>query len=382
MEHRRLCGTTSLDALLFCLLLTTTLFWKTCSAEYLAEPSLRWSLQWEGTGSISSRGMRKGNAVVTHNDGIRLVATMDDGSLHVIQTSPQVRSLSVFEPPPNDNKFTECRSGATIVYPADSTSGGRDDESTGETRWSASIAANGKSYVVYAVIDTAVASDLQVDENGFVLPSATSTADEGSTTSRILAVNVDDGILKWTVEVPGRIQGDVMIGTSGIYVSHNIDNVGFLSVVMGDEDGNSADVVATLTFSSDENGPFGPPALQRDSELGDIVIVAESWGQGYSENRGGLYMLSHSPSYEDANGRGNDAYQLQRISSWPYSSVVPPLVDGDSIFLGAAGGNMAGWTEVLSSISQDEIEPSWVYQMKRNPRNQSQRKYKHYSTLV
>jgi hypothetical protein len=373
MEHRRFCGTTSIHALFIFLLHSTTLFSNPCSSEYLAEPTLLWSLQLEGSGSISSRGMRKGNAVVAHDDGIRLVATVDDGSLHVIQTSPQVKTLSVFEPPTIDNKFTECRSGATIVYPFDDTSSGLDEDLTGGTPWSASIAANGKSYIVYAVVDTTVASDLQVDESGFVFPSDTPTTGEGSTTSRVLAINMDDGSLKWSVQVPGRIQGDVMVGSRGIYVSHNIGDVGYLSVIMGDENGDSPVVVATLTFASDRNGPFGPPALQRDSELGDVVIVAESWGQGYSENRGGLYMLSPSPDYEDSNGRGSESYQLQRISSWPFSSVIPPLVDGSSVFLGAAGGNLGGWNGGLSVISED-MEPTWVYQMERNPRNLSQRK--------
>jgi hypothetical protein len=374
MDCRQLRCCTRIDVVFFYILLVPTLFSNICSAEFLAEPSLRWSLQVEGSGKIGTRGMHKGNAVVAHNDGMRIVATMDDGSLHVIQTSPRVKSLSVFEPPVIEDKFTECRSGATIVYPiGDDTSGGGDDEFTDGTPWS-SIAANGKSYVVYAVVDSVVASELQVDQSGFVLPSDTLPNDEGSTTSRVLAVNVDDGSLKWSVEVPGRIQGDVMVGRSGIYVSHNVGDAGYLSVVMGDEDGNSVEVVASLTFSNDRNVKFGPPAMHRDSELGDVVIVAEMYGHGYSENRGSLYMLSPSLEFENMSGRENDSYQLKRISSWPYSSVLPPLVDGYSIILGAAGGNIASWTQDLSVISDEEIEPSWVYQMQRNPRNQSQRK--------
>jgi hypothetical protein len=377
MVQSRLLGGIAHIGAFFCLWFVTTL-WSSntlCSAEYLSEPTLRWSLQLEGSGRLSSRGMRKGNAVVAHNDGKRLVATMDDGSLHVVQTTPQVKSLSVYEPTPVDNKYTECRSGPVIVYPAEGQEAAQDFP--GGTPSAASIAAQGKSYVVYSVVDATVASDIQFDESGLAVPSE----NEGSTTSRVLAVNVDDGSLKWSVQVPGRVQGDVVVGTTGIYISHNIGSVGFLSVIMVNEDGSSADAVATLTFSNGRNGPFGPPALQQNAGSGDVVIVAESWGQGFSQDLGGLYMLTPSSTFDDANGRGNDSYELRRISSWSYSSIAPPLVDGDSVFLGAAGGNIAGWTgnqrNDLSGISSgrvEEIEPQWVYQMEENPRNQSQRK--------
>lgn len=372
-------------------------FPQSCSAEYLASPSLRWSLQLEGSGGgLAGRGMRKGNALVAHADGQRVIATADDGSLHIVQTAPQVKPLAVFAPPQvNNNRFTECRSGPTIVYPEleEEEFGTQFPEDSftevpGEESSSTSNTSNGlqKSYAVYAVVDTTVASsDIQFDESGFVVESPAGGNGGGDdTTSRVLAVNMDDGSLKWSVQVPGRIQGDVVVGTTGMYVSHNIGGVGYISVIMTNEDQSSADVVATLMSSEELNGPFTGPALQRssDDEVGDIVLVAESWGRGFDESQGGLFMLSPSSDFEDALGRGNDAYELQRISSYSNSAFAPPLVDGDSVFLGAAGANFAAWTgnerSDLSGIASgrvDEIDPRWTYQMPASPRNESLRKF-------
>ncbi|KAG7369124.1 PQQ-like domain containing protein [Nitzschia inconspicua] len=374
MEKSSFCAITRVRVMIG-LFLASTLWLNPCCAEYRTAPSLRWSLQLEGSGNLSSRGMRKGNAVVAHKDGIRVVATLDDGSLHIVQTTPQVRTISVFEPPAVDDKFTECRSGPVLVYPGEESDATAEEFPSG-TPSAAFPAAQGKSYAIYTVVDASIFSDIQFDEFGLVIPN---DASEGSTTSRVLAVNLHDGSLKWSVQVPGRIQGDVVVGTTGLYISHNVGNEGYLSVIMMDQDGTSANVVATLDFSSGGNGPFGPPALQSNSGVGDVVIVAESWGQGYSQELGGLYMLSPSSDFASAGGRGNDAYQVQKIGSWPYSAIAAPLVDGNSVFLGAAGGILVGWTgnqrNDLSGISSgrvEEIEPRWVYQMNPNPRNQSQ----------
>ncbi|KAL3919686.1 MAG: hypothetical protein SGILL_003631, partial [Bacillariaceae sp.] len=331
----------------------------------------------DGAGGLSNRGMRKGNAVVAHNDGNRLIATADDGSLHIVQTAPRVQTLAVFEPPGVVDKFTECRSGATIVYPELV-----DVDSPGES-FSSIREGLDEEYVVYAVVDAAVTSNVQFDEAGFVQPSSN---EDGSATSRVMAVTMN-GRLKWSVPVPGRIQGDVVVGTAAIYVSHNIRDTGFVSVIMTDEDQSSAEIVATLTSSDDRNGPFTGAALQQNSEVevGDVILVAESWGQGYDETQGGLFMLSPTSDFEDNGGRGNDSYELQRISSWPSSAFAPPLVSGDSVFLGAAGANFAAWTgnqrNDLSGITSgrvDEIDPRFVYQMPTNQRNASQRKYSEY----
>jgi hypothetical protein len=361
-----------------CLALTSlTSFLQPCAAEYLSRPSLRWSLQLEGSGGLGNRGMRKGNAIVVHNDGTRVIATADDGSIHIVQTAPRVKTLAVFEPPQLNNRYTECRSGPTLVYPStfdENAFADSPEASSSSTR-------NGlqHEYAVYAVADVSVTSDFQFDEAGFV--QSANNNDSGGTTSRVMAVNMN-GRLKWSVQVPGRIQGDVVVGTSGIYVSHNIGDVGFLSVIKTDEDQSTAEVVATLTSSNARNGPFTGPALQQSDEgIGDVVLVAESWGQGYDETKGGLFMLSPSAEFADSGGRGNESYDFQRISSWSNSAIAPPVVDGNSVFLGAAGGNFAAFTgnqrNDLSGISSgrvDEIDPQWTVQMPTNPRNASQRK--------
>ena len=334
-----------------------------CYGEFLPSPSLRFSLQLDNTGTLSDGGLRYGNGIVTHKDGSKIVVTTDDGNLHIVQAATPVRTLAVYTPTVTEEEYyTICRSKPTIIY--------KQQQQQSQT-------AASSDYIVYAVIDTPITSGIEVGEDGFVEP--VNKANTGSIRSRVIAVNMD-GTIKWDVQVSGIIQGDVVVGAGGaMYVSHNINNVGYLSVIMTNDNHDSASVVASLTSTDAPNGPFGPPALQQDTSSGDVVFVAESWGQGYVEGDGALYMLSTTSILEDTGGTGN---QLQRISSWPYSSIVPPLVNGNSIFLGASGGVIAGWTgnerNDLSGIQSgkvDEIDPRWVYEGARNGRNESQRKF-------
>jgi hypothetical protein len=326
----------------------------------------------DNTGTVSDRGIRYGNGLVPHNDGSKIVVTTDDGSLHIVRTTTPVRTLAVYEPAVTEDFYTACRSKPTIIYK---------EQQSQAAAVSSSSSSSSSDYIVYAVIDTPIASGIEVGDDGLVEP--TNKANTGTIRSRVLAVNMD-GTIKWDVQVLGVIQGDVVVGRNdALYVSHNINDIGHLSVIMANENTDAASVVATVTSADTApNGPFGPPALHQDESSGDVVFVAESWGQGYVEGDGGLYMLSTTSEFEDTGGIGNESYQLQRISSWPYSSIVPPLVDGNSIFLGASGGVLGAWTgnerNDLSGIQSgrvDEIDPRWVYAGERNWRNESQRTF-------
>lgn len=355
-----------------------------CQANFLAEPVLRWSLQLSGTSNddtntgegLAGRGLRRGNGMTVHPGGNRLFVTADDGSLHVVQVDQARPSTSfLYQPIPieaTERYYVECRSSVTLV----------EEEAVATAEGAAT-----EEYLLYAVLDTPIlgSNDMIVNQDGIVVPAFDNLDRDGS--SRVLAVNLD-GSLRWSVQVPGRIQGNPVVGRSGIYVSHNVDGSGSLSVIMVNNNNNgegvSAEVVATLV-GTDEFGntdaPLGPPAIQPPLEededsTEDIVLVAENWDQGYNTEQGRLYMLTRTTEFEDTGGRGNESYELGTISTWPFSSTVPPVVVRNSVFLAAAGANLAGYTGLggIRSGRFTEIDPRWVYQAEPSPRNASQRK--------
>lgn len=364
------------------LLLLPRLF---CHAELLLEPSLKWSVQLEGSGRLSGRGLRKGNAIVAYKDGTKIFVTANDGSLHIIQTTTtQVNTLAIFMPDEIQGRFTECRSGATVVD--QNIAAATEEDNNGNNfdgapvRTTLGLGVVKEDYIIYAVRDSTVSS-VSVGLNSA----------EDIVSSRVIAVNLD-GTYKWSVQVEGRIEGNPVVGKSGIFVSHNSDDgIGYLSIIRIDPDNESANIVATVsppaTQPGNVNGPFGPPALQQhpqpsyeDEYLDDVVVVAESWDQGFSENQGGLYMLTLNTT-DDESFSFTSGYLLRKISSYSYSAIAPPLVYGDSIFLGSAGGTLAGFTggrkNNLSGIlsgREEEIDPRWRNEVTPNPRNASQRK--------
>jgi hypothetical protein len=346
-----------------------------CRSNLLSAPNVRWTFQLEGSSvKIPDRGLRQGNAVVVHPDGSKLIATADDGSLHILRTGTSIETLAVFEPEPVDGRFVKCRSGATIVQKT--TSG--NDATTGE--------ADGDELIIYAVIDTSAASIEQVDEDGESVPVG--NIDETDVSSRVIAVTMD-GTLKWSVSVPGRIAGNPALGDSNtlLYVAHNVDGIGAVSVILMDDRRDAAVIVATLSSSATDNdngnGPFGPAVVQSGGSAnvpgGDIVFVAESWGNGFAEEDGGLHMLSPTTDF-DSGGLGNESFLLRQISSWPFNAIAPPLVVGDSVFLGGTSANLAAWTNNnkndLSGVisgNQENIDPSWVFEASINQLNRTQR---------
>eukprot|EP00536_Pseudo-nitzschia_multiseries_P005699 jgi/Psemu1/285971/fgenesh1_pg.110_\ len=381
-------------------------------AELFLAPTLKWSLQLEESGRLSGRGLRRGNAIVAHKDGTKIVATTDDGSLHIIQTTNQVKTLAVYAPDRVVGRSVSCRSGASVVdkqhrdglYVAGGD--GKARAGDGDDAQEAN-----EDFIVYAVVDNTIAPDLGSVESVSGMTESTgrnedndanSGIDVDGVTSRVIAVNMD-GSFRWSVQVSGRIEGSPLVGNNGIYVTHNDNGAGRVSVIRTQSNGRGF-VAATVGPTATEPGsvvPLGPPALQKpafsnqnqnqnqnrnqiQNEGGDVVIVAESWDSGFSVTTGGLYMLSTtnsaSASATDAEQKDNETdYELVKISSWPRSAIAPPLVHGDSIFLGVAGGLIGGFTgdrrSDLSGITsgrESEIFPRWNHQVAPNPRNASQ----------
>jgi len=340
----------------------------------LPNPIPKWSVQLQGSGPLSGRGLRKGNAIVAYKDGTKIAVTANDGSLHIIQTTNQVKTLAVHVPEEKIGTTMECRSGAAIVYTNE-----QDGLYFPIDRKEDSISAK-EDFIVYAVFDN-------------TLPLGTGIARNlnDGTTSRVFAVNMN-GDLKWSVNVLGRIEGTPLVGKKGIYVTHNFNSFGTLSIIRIQLDGTGT-IAGTARRKTI---PFGPPTLRtpyfwedESSITEDIVVVAEMWEAGFSESNGGLYMLSSSSSTttkdKDKDKEKNkftssgEQYDLISISSWSYSASAPPLVNGESIFLGAAGGTIAGFTgnkkNDLSGVTpgkEAEISPRWDYRLAPNPQNSSQ----------
>jgi len=319
------------------------------------------------------------------------VATANDGSLHIVQTkNTDVKTLAVFEPEAKAGAATECISGATIVY-ADEQEGlfverkeekdnkdnkekdkDKEDEKEEEEE---TPEPEMEDFIVYAVVD-------KKGEN---------LAD---TSSRLIAVDME-GNLKWSYSYSGRIEGSPVVGKSGIYVTTNYNGFGIVSVLkLSPEDGN-----VELSASAGAYAELGPPALRQpamnqnennnqdiNEDAGDFVIVAESWDSGFSETQGGLYMIPEAllttsrddKEREDVETDQRFEYKLTKISSWAFSAIAPPMVVGDSIYVGAAGANVGGFTgnrrNDLSGIEEgeDEIFPRWEIQLPQNQLNASQ----------
>jgi len=344
-------------------------------ANFFASPAPKWSIQLLGSGRTSGRGLRKGNGIVSVKDGSKIVVTANDGSLHIIQTTNQVKSHAVYVPDGSVGSRIECLSGAIIVYEDQQDKLyfpiGDEEEKIVSTK---------EDFIVYALIDNAEANN-----DGNVGSIVTGDVVRGAgTTSRVIAVNME-GTLKWSVSVPGRIEGTPVVGKTGIYVTHNVNSYGALSILRLQPNDGKAAIAATVNTLSDERSepiPLGPPTLRKpaswddEGTFEDVIIVTGFWENGFSETEGGIFMLS---SFVTALPTVSDDFKLVQISSWSLSASAPPMVYGESIFVAAAGGNIGGFTgdkkNDLSGIvsgKEKDISPRWDYQVSPNPTDSSQ----------
>jgi len=350
------------------------------NANFLAEPNVQWTYRLPGSGTLSGRGLRTGNEVLVVPNNINsndkddntVFVTADDGSLHIIYPD-NLRESTVFEPTGITGTYTECRSGVTPVY----------DPEYGNLE-----------YVVYAILDVPVSTGVLYDGIGYD-PSRSTTL------SRLLAVNVQDASLRWSVPLNGAVVGKPLINSKSdtLFVVHNVPSVNEGTVVPSQRGKVSVVllrgvpvVTASLSPLQSNNrnvGPFGPPVAtsitMENGEFNDVVVVAESWDNGYNGNAGNVYLLRPSELYEEFSGQGNDAYQMRQINdeaTWAVSSVTKPLLkkDASEVFVGGMGARLAGWTAetdlagVVSS-SEQSIPPAWTLSLDPNKGNASQRKF-------
>ncbi|CAJ1968653.1 unnamed protein product [Cylindrotheca closterium] len=315
------------------LLLTLWSLWLCtyCHAQLSPQPRFLWSLNLDDTNQ--SHSLKKGNGVVASQDGVHIVATTSNGSLHIVRRSNLcLLETTIFRPPIATGSIFQCSSKPVLVH--DGTS---------------------NAYVVYSVVK--------------------------GNESAVFGVNFD-GSLKWQVIVDGQIIGTPAVSNKAIYISHNVDSTtGYLSVLLFDSEQNDdrAGVpVLTATLAPTQgNAPLGPPSLDLESGH-DIVAVAEWWDQGYG-SKGNLYLLVYSEEYNRFSGRGNESYTMQHISSWPFSASARPLVVDSSIWLGASGANIGGWqqkdiSKVLTG-ERENVNPKWDLQLDTKTSDAGQRRF-------
>lgn len=300
-----------------------------CHAQLLPQPRFLWSMNLDVTNQ--SHSLKKGNGVVASEDGVHIVATAANGSLHIVSRSNLSPLETTIYQPPMTTGTSECSSKPVLMF--DGTS---------------------NAYIIYSVI------------NG--------------NESTVFGVSLD-GTLKWQVIVDGQIMGTPAVSNNAIYVVHNVDSTtGYLSVLLFDVENNidhtDAPVLTATLAPTQGNAPLGPPSL--DLENGqDVVAVAEWWDQGYG-SQGNLYLLVFSEDYDQFSGRGKESYRMQHVSSWPFSASAMPLVVSSSIWMGASGANIGGWqqkdvSKVLTG-QKENINPKWTLQLDTKTGDAAQRK--------
>lgn len=337
------------------LFLTVAVLLRISAAYFLETPSVRWTYQLPGSGTLSGRGLRRHNEVLVSKDGSTIFATADDGSLHFIYPD-NLRGSFVFEPEIVRGTYTECRSGVSFV------------EENGELK-----------YVVYAVTDIPVEAGVQYD-NVQVDNSRTSAL------SRLLGVNLD-GSLRWSIPLNGVIVGKAIVGDGGeeLYVVHNVPNNIGLSPTRGKVSvvllGGSTPVVTAAVSPLNRYGPFGPATgstVTIGGKKRDILVVAEAWDHGYTED-GQAYFFMPSSLHDQFSGQGNDAYELRVISDWKYSSVSRAALkkDGTAVYLGGTSAHLDGWTSLSGVLQGQEqsVNPTWDISLDHSKANASQRKF-------
>ena len=288
------------------------------SSEPTKPSPIRWIRRLNGCGTLSDASPRKGNGVVLSHNGKHVWVTDDEGTLHILDADNSTSDHITFKPPVVDDRSIESRSSVELLQ----------NETTVE-------------FAVYAVLD--VARD---EPTGAMI------------TSRIIAVYGDDDLLgkmKWNASIQGVVTGTPRIGTGGntttIYVTHNVNGRGYLSVFS--REGNRT------AWISGEN-PFGPvTVLCIDEE--DEVYWGESGGEGYS-NSGRIYHFAASTGLYSV---GNET-----VSSTVVSPVVWRERKRHRMWLGGRSSTVHGW---INGQPLSEA-PTWSKQLEKSLRNESFRK--------
>ena len=210
--------------------------------------------------------------------------------------------------------------------------------------------------------------------------------------SRVIAVHVD-GSVRWSIEVPGYVEGTPVLGIDGttVYVSHNVQvsggYQGTLSVIK--DNGGSALIAAELTIEN-RSVPFGPLTIQYDASTGmykDYVFWGETSKDGGVENPS-LYVLLQSNVHTQNNGTGSESYLLKTFSTLERALVMKPTVSADLYGLWVGGGSslVAGWTGDQGPASNMDasvsVSAGWEASLETPEWDPTQRKFWQYPCFV
>ena len=305
------------------------------AADFLTSPRVLWSVDMDGTTT-------RGNAVTLSQDNSRLLLTTEQGDLHILLASdPSNSEQSLrFVPEYDSGSSIACASGAA-VFP---------------TRQHQVDQENSKNpqYAVYAIQEL----------------------DKGS--SKVIAVDIRSARQVWSIRVEGFVSGSPVVNDMGnrIYVTHNTQTTGAVSVIAVSHDFESASLVETLESSDSVQtmAPLTPPTLQSttiqsdsnndddassSTTLQDIVVFAEMDTE--SPDTGSLYVLL------SRHGGSSDTRELRLASEYPRAAMARPALskDGLDIYLGQASARITGWDSAdndLASVldgTSDNVFPAW-----------------------
>jgi hypothetical protein len=199
-----------------------------------------------------------GNGVVMTADGSRLIVTTATGRLHIVEAAA-LRTADdnfvFYEPEISNDSPISCQSAAVVVS---------DENDDG-------------AYAIYVVTDT------------------------DTSTSRVLAVELETARLRWSVTVPGVAVGTPYYSRDKVYVVHNTAAEGRVSVL--GLDGTTAVLQTTVTAPDSvvAPGPLGPPTALTTwdstsdpdgsvTTVRDVLVLAEKRDDVLSAD-GALYFF-------------------------------------------------------------------------------------------
>lgn len=330
------------------------------SLTHLSEPVIRWKTQL-GLGSIASAGLKRKNELVLSRDGSRLYATLDDGSLSVLDTvQGDVTFTFVPSPARQGWSVSNIGSGASIssssgdlVYAV--------QDSPPPFRW------NGTFWYQYeGWFATGIYNNSQLTK---VKPAF---YPEPVETSRIISLDYK-GTHRWMFTINGFVVGTPIYGdqvqadgSKLVYVLHNVNNVGQFTILIENSNGTSARVLYNEV--SKGGMPFSPMTKIRSLRGEDVLYWVSTMNSdpGY-DPRGRLYRVIVRQPLQIISSNARHEY---------VGAATRPVINSDGTSIWIAGtysrlyklnwqANASMWKGTVSSALD------WEFRMDTSLRNET-----------
>lgn len=327
---------------------------------HLSQPVIRWKTQL-GDGTIASAGLKRKNAVVLSNDGSELYATLDDGSLAILSTTTGAL-VTTYVPSPIEQRWTVSNigSGASvssqsgdIVYAV--------QDSPPPFRWNGTFWYQYEGWFASGIYNNWELTKLNP---AFYPPSVE--------LSRVISLDYRgqqrwmhslNGFIVGTPVYGNRVQAD---GSKLVYVLHNVNNTGQITILMENSNGTSVQVL----YNEVSKGglPFSPMTMI-SSHLGDDVLF---WSSTMNEEpgydpRGRFYRVIVRPSLQILSSNGRHEF---------VGTATRPLLNGNGTSIWVAGTYARlyklSWqadTAMWKGIASSEVD--WKFQMDPSLRNET-----------